>query len=265
MREKKIYCGDKYMEVDIFPYTKTQDEMNRKGKRSKRKKESAPKQKNLNDKNAKRYFIQLTNTNFSEGDIHLTITYKTKFLPLTVEEAETEVRNMIRRLKRKMKSIGLELKYILVTEYLMSKDGNVVVRVHHHIIMNAGLDRDVIEGLWSKGRGKNKESIGYANADRLQMDENGAEALCRYLTKYPNRKKRWSSSENLKKPESRTNDNKYSKREIEKLAKDPYDIEYWEKKYPGYTTCDKGDYSIKTDYNDIAGWYIYLKLRRKDD
>lgn len=264
MREKKVYCGKKYLEVDIYPYTYNQEEVNRRGKRSRKVKLTEPKQRNLNEKNAKRYFIQFVNTNFGEGDIHLTLTYKTKYLPVTVEDGEREVRNYLRRLKREIGKEGLEFRYVLVTESVTAKDSTVVVRLHHHIIMNAGLDRDKIEGLWSKGRGKSKESIGYANADRLQTDENGAEALCRYLTKFANRKKRWSSSKNLKKPESRTNDFKYSRREVDKIIKNPFDLEYWENKYRGYTLCDKGDYSIKTEYNELTGWAIYLKLRRKE-
>lgn len=52
MREKKIYCGDAYREVDIFSYTDTQKTASSRRKRSKKIKESEPKQKNLNDKNA---------------------------------------------------------------------------------------------------------------------------------------------------------------------------------------------------------------------
>ena len=50
MREKKIYCGDHYREVDIYSYTDAQKKASGRGKRSKKVKESEPKQKNLNDK-----------------------------------------------------------------------------------------------------------------------------------------------------------------------------------------------------------------------
>lgn len=264
-REKKIYCGEKYLEVDIFPYTKNQEEVSRRGKRSKKKNESEPKQKNLNDKNARRYFTQFVNTNFDEKDLHVTATYKDKFLPATPEEAEREISNFLRRVSYRRKKEGLDpLKYILVTEYTTKKDGEKLVRIHHHIFMNGGLDRDVIEDIWSKRKQKGQkkgESIGYINADRLQPDENGAAALCRYLTKYTNRKKRWSSSHNLKKPYSRTNDHKYSRREVERICKNIPDRTYWEKKYPGWTLTDS-DYGFKAEYNEITGWSIYLKMRR---
>ncbi len=264
MREKKIYCGEKHLEVDIFSYTKNQAEIS-KGKRSKKRKESAPKQKNLNDKNARRYLTQLANTNFSYEDLHVTATYKDKFLPETIEEAEKEISNYLRRVSYRRKREGLDpLKYILVTEYSTEKDGEKPVRIHHHIFMNGGLDRDVVEELWCKRRKRGEkqgERIGYINADRLQPNENGSEALCRYLTKFKNRKKRWSSSHNLEKPWSRNNDHKYSRREVERICKNIPDRTYWEREYQGWTITND-DYGVKTEYNDITGWSIYLKMKK---
>ncbi len=265
IREKKIYCGKQYMEVDIYPYTKDQQEVNRRGKRARKQKESAPKQKNLNDKNARRYLTQLANTNFTESDHHITITYKDKFLPATIEEAEKEAANFLRRISYRRKKENLPAqKYIMVTEYITEKESEKPVRIHHHIFMSGGLDRNTIEDLWSKRRQKGEkkgERIGYVNADSLQPDENGLAALCAYLTKNPRGKKRWSSSQNLEKPMSSTNDSKYSRRAIEKLAKNPPELTYWETKYPGYTLST--DYGISTQYNDVTGWAIYLKLRKK--
>ena len=86
VREKKIYCGDTYLEVDIYPYVKIQE----KGKRAKKKKESLPKQKNLNDKNARRKFVQLVETNFGENDLAVHLTYSDETLPGNIEEAEKE-------------------------------------------------------------------------------------------------------------------------------------------------------------------------------
>ena len=85
IREKKIYCGDRYMEVNIYPYTEFKKQ---KGKRSKKTKESIQVQKNLNDKNAKRKFVQLAETNFSEGDYVLHLTYNDENFPKSIEEME---------------------------------------------------------------------------------------------------------------------------------------------------------------------------------
>lgn len=259
IREKKIYCGD-YLEVDIIP--KTIDERVRKGKRNTKKKISAPKQKRLNDKNARRYFVQLINTNFNEDDFHVHLTYSDDELPETEEHAEKEVRNYIRRIDYRRKKEGLPpTKYVLVTEGTIEKGGDNLVRIHHHMFISGGLDRDTIESLWRRRRRKGEKEgkkIGYANCDRLQPDEFGLEALGRYVMKKPQGRKRWSSSQNLDKPYMLPNDHKYSKREVERIAKDHIeDRFYWEKKYPGYFFTD-----CKAEYNELTGWSIYLKLRK---
>lgn len=267
MREKKIYCGSNYREVDIFPYTPGQNEIHKSGKRAKKEKVSAPKQRNLNDKNARRYLIQLGNMNFGKGDLHVSLTYKKEFLPLTIEEAEREVSNYLRRVSSERKRQDLPpLKYILVTSCSTEKDSEKPVRVHHHIIMNGGIDRNIVEDLWRKRRKKGQkqaDKIGFANADRLQPDGSGIAALCSYLEKQPNNKKRWSCSQNLKKPYSSKNDNRYTRKQIDKLAKNPVDREFWEKKYPGWTLTDD-EYGAVAVHNDITGWSIYLKLRRNN-
>jgi len=256
IREKKVYCGEKYLEVDIYPQSGSPP---KKG-RAKKERVSAPKQRNLNDKNAKRYFVQLINTNFGEGDLHVTVTYAQ--VPETVEEAEKEAAKYIRRIAHRRKREGLTpLKYILVTEYSTGKGGEKPTRIHHHIIVNGGLDRDAVEDLWRKPRKKGQkegERIGFANADRVKPNDYGLEALSRYLMKNPNGKKRWSSSQNLEKPECRTNDHKYTRRQVERIVKDEIDNqEFWVKKYPGWDLTE-----CKPEYNEITGWAVYLKLRR---
>lgn len=257
IREKKIYCGKKFLEVDIYPLANNPP---RPKGRAKKEKVSAPKQRNLNDKNAKRYFGQLVNTNFGEGDLHVTVTYAK--VPETVEEAEKEATNYLRRIAHRRKRNGLPpLKYILVTECNSGKSGGRPVRIHHHIIMNAGLDRDTIEDLWRRPRRKGQKKgdrIGFANADRLKPDDHGLEALARYLSKDPGGKKRWSSSQNLEKPTCRTNDHKYSRRQVERIVRNEVDNQtFWRKMYPDWDLTE-----CKPVYNEITGWAIYLKLRR---
>lgn len=269
MREKKIYCGEHYREVDIYPYSDAQKTAASRGKRSKKVRESEPKQKNLNDKNARRYLVQLGNLNFG-GDpeaLHVTATYSAKHLPPNIEDAEREASNFLRRIQYARKKQGLPaLKYILVTACTTKKNSDKPVRIHHHIIMNGGLDRDSVEELWRrrKQKGQKKgDKIGFCNADRLQSDENGIAALCNYLVNQGGGKKRWTSSHNLKKPESRTNDGKYNRRQVEKWAKERPGREFWEKKYPGWTLTDE-DYGLSYEFNEQTGWSIYLKLRKKE-
>lgn len=269
IREKTIDCGSLYREVDIFSYTSAQQNYSGKRKRSKKKRESEPKQKDLNDKNARRYLIQLGNLNFL-GDLdalHVTATYSTKYLPESIEQAEKEIANYLRRIQYRRKKEGLPpLKYILVTAYTTEKNSDRPVRIHHHIIMNGGLDRDIVEDLWRKPKRagqKQGDKIGFCNADRLQADENGIAALCYYLAKQPGGKKRWTSSHNLKRPESYTADGKYTHRQLSKWAKECPPREFWERRYPGWTLTSE-DYGIEYEYNDFTGWSIYLKLRRKE-
>ena len=63
----------------------------------------------------------------------------------------------MRRLKRLYKANGKELKYIYVTE--VSSKG----RVHHHLLINRGVDRDAIEKAWGNGWANSKRKIGRAH------------------------------------------------------------------------------------------------------
>lgn len=272
IREKKIDCR-MYREVDIIPRTNNAERA-AKGKRGKRHKVTEPKQKDLNEKNARRYLTQLGNGNFGKGDLHVTCTYSDGNLPETVEEAEKTVGNYLRRLAYRRKKKGLEpLKYILVTEYGFKKgDLNQIrpTRIHHHVIMNGGLDRDEVEMMWTadrinwrayerdpEGHADTVERLGWCNADRLQPNENGIEALCNYVTKNPNGKKRWSSSRNLIRPvEQPPADHKYTRRQVERLAKSPdQGKDFFQRAFPGYTIRE-----IRPEYYEQTGWHIYLKM-----
>ncbi len=272
MREKKVDCG-RYREADVIPRTEKAEKAV-KGKRGKRKKVTEPKQKDLNDKNAKRYLVQLGNGNFGIGDLHVSCTYNNDNLPDNVEGAEKKVNNFLRRIAYRRGKLGLDpLKYILVTEYKFDKDGETIKRIHHHIIMNGGLDRDDVELMWTADRiNWNKaedpayragiKQLGWVNADRMQMNENGIEALCKYIVKDPQGKKRWSSSRNLVRPVQLPNaDYKYTKKQIEKLAKsDDGGKEFFKKQFPDYEIVD-----VKPVYYEETGWHIYLKMWKKPE
>lgn len=253
-----------YMDVDIFHYTDNQKK-NVRGKRAKKKVESAPKQNNLNDKNAKRYFRWLVHSNFVRNDYYVTLTYNNRSLPSTVEEAKKQAKNYLGRVAYKRKKDGLDpLKYILITES-NTKDGKPT-RIHHHILINSGLDRDVLEDLWRKKRKKGQKKgdvYGTANIKRLQPDEEGLAKLANYLTKAPNKKKRWSSSQNLVRPYSTTRDSKYrSRRDVENFANN-LTVEEVQKRYPGWTVAGK-DNGMNAYENEYTGHSIYLRLKRID-
>ena len=267
VREKKIYCGKNYLEVDLYSLSEFQIEI-KKGKRSKKKYVSLPKQEKMNDINARRKLIQILETNFGEGDIFLSTTYKPKYLPKSYDDAQRESRNYIRRIRDKMKALGIkeELKYVVITSMREGKGNDEPVRYHHHYIISCGLDRDTLENLWRRKKNKGEkigDPIGYANSKRIQEDINtGILGLANYLAKHTSYKRKWSCSQNLERPFERTNDHKYSRKRLIQYALDPYDIQRWEKIYPGWTVADK-DCGIEAKYNDFTGWAVYLKLRRK--
>lgn len=272
IREKRIYCGEEYLEVDITPVTN----MPEAGKEKKEKSSQA--QKNLNDKRSKRRFVQIANTNFGADDLHISATYNEAHLPMTLEEAERNVHNYLDRVKRRMKRVtGQDLKYMLVTEYTPEDEENTdpedkttkAVRIHHHIILNGGLNRDDLELMWSATRinwkkaesdpeyRKNVDYLGFVNCDRLQPNENGLEGLVNYINKRKKGCKKWSTSMNLKKPKKKKNDHKWSFRKLRELAKTPEDKEVWRKQYKGYEPT-----KIDFQYNEYTGWSVYLRLRK---
>lgn len=247
VREKRYICG-KYLEVEIYPITKFEQ----KKKRSKKIKESRKEQKNLNDKNAKKHLRRIINANFDNKDLFVHLTYDSNNLANSEEEAVKDRNNFIRRVKNYRKKNGLdELKYVAVYEYHeATKDKRTKTRIHHHLVMS-GMDRDIIEGIWKKGR---------ANADRLKSNELGFEELANYILKDPKGKKRWCQSRNMIIPEPKINDNKYSYRKVHELAHNQGFKEDFEKLYPGYIFT-----SHQVSVNDInSGTYIYIKMRKLD-
>lgn len=266
IRQKIIFCGKyestkkvEHIEIDLIPYT---GRKKRPGKRAKKEKISEPKQKNLNDKNAKRYFNQLIKSNFTEDDYLVHLTYNKNNYPASEEDADREVRNYLRRVERYLKKNGLpELKYIQVTE-TGSKSG----RLHHHLFISGNIRRDVLEDLWrrpKKAGQKKPESIGWVRAERINL-ENDMEDIAEYLLKDPKGKKRWKQSQNLIKPWVRTNDSRYSRSMIDRIALLPSDCEsvkrFFGFKYPGYALR-----SCRPVWNDeIKRWSIYLTMRLKN-
>lgn len=264
IREKVIHCGPDFISPEIFPYSgKRQQAV--KGKRGKKRKVTEPKQKNLNDKRAKRYFVQLANSNFGKDDLAVHLSYAPECLPDTYEEAHAIAIVFLRRVAYRRQKLGLPpLKYLLVTQYGRKKNGTH--RIHHHILMNGGLDRDEVEQMWWKVKGtKKREAVmyGWANADRLKPNKKGIASMAGYMVQDSTGKKHWTQSQNLEKPWYRTpNDGKYSRRQIERLAKLPPDCEefaqFWEKQYKGFELVD-----CERQYNEQTGWALYLTMRRK--
>nr|DAM06655.1 MAG TPA: protein of unknown function DUF1424 [Caudoviricetes sp.] len=149
----------------------------------------------------KLFRLELCNFSRAAGDLFVTVTHRER---ITEADALREERNLIARLKRLRKRLGLsDLKYIAVTE----EQG----RWHTHLILNGGLTLEQLVKVWGdRGRvavstledqNNYRELARYLTADhkecRRKTDEHGDPAL-----KTPRRKyqRRWHASRNLARP-----------------------------------------------------------------
>lgn len=242
-RCKRIYSG-KILEHEIYPIPL----LEKKKSRREKKKESALKQKNLNEKNCKKKIVRLINTNFTNKDLAVTLTYNHKNLPDSLEECKRDVTNFIRRIKRYLKKNKLpELKYIAVIE---NKKRGQSIRIHHHLIVSGDIKREQLESMWEKGR---------CNTYRLQEDDFGYEGIAKYIIKEPAGNKRFSASRNLKRPTVEINDSKFNKRKAYSLATSQGGLEL-EEEYKGYKVVEFKSYVNE----ELGAIYISVKMKKRE-
>lgn len=240
-REQVYVCGE-YMDADIYPV------FQKPGARRKRCKPTSEIQAKLNQRNAEKKLTRLVHNNFTENDIALHLTYRNGEEPENEADALRVLGNFIKRLKRRYKKAGKELKYISCTEY-----GKKTGRVHHHLIINGGYDRDEIEKLWGRG---------YANSKRLQFEEDGVTGLARYIAKDKHFFKRWNQSRNLDIPEAAQYDGQLNMDDIAEIkeaidSKNAY--QYFEERYPNFELVE----AVYTQNNINRGIYIHFEMRRR--
>lgn len=256
VREKRTVCGKNYMEVDIMPVT----EREHLDRRRRKEKPSSDAQKNLNDRRAKRYFIQLVNTNFHARDLRVDLTYNDEHLPATPEEAEHRFELWRRKVLRYAAREGWPRpKWTCVTESGKNSKGKAV-RIHHHVLISGYLDRDALEKLWCTGRGKAAKPLGIVRTERLQPQGGTLTAIAAYMLKSAARKRRWRSSLNLEQPQTPPpNDTKYTRAKLARLVQGYiYDGEWWAKQYTGWDLIESS-----AEYNELTGWAVTAKLRRR--
>lgn len=217
-------------------------------------------QKNLNNKNAEKYFIRKVNTNFGKGDYYATLVYLEKYKPKNLDEAKKHMKKYIARLnyiyrKRQMaqgipKGKCKNIKYMYVTE--ISQEGKG--RYHHHILINSVLPMETIEKEWTYGR---RNNIRIIYPDDLHIS-----GLAGYLSKDPKGKKRWGCSKGLKEPKISRSLSKFSRKKINRMPNDYNLIEYeMERVNPGYKFID-----AKVKKNEFNGkWYISARLKNIKD
>ena len=265
-REQKHICGRDYetapyMEVDLYPVTLRQHKASG---RAKKKEATSLAQQNYNDNRAKRYHVQLVNTNFKQGDFSWTGTYDDAHLPEPgdTERADRDWGNYIKKLYRWCDKNGVERpKWVMATEYsTKQEDGTFVGRHHHHAIIQKteGLTRDVLESLWCDRNGKR---MGLTHCDYLDVDHGSVESLVRYISKNKRCARSWRQSRGLEKPKTpKPNDSKWSRKKIDD-ASTLYidDAAYWERQYPGYTLN-----RVETKVSDSGMRHTTVILRRAE-
>lgn len=260
---KEIKAGDQF-EVEIYPQFRRMDEVPEEGRRIVKDNSSA--QKNLNDKNARKYLVRLINHNFGEGDLWITLTYDDAHLPADgdIGKALKDVQNYIGRVNYQRKKRGLKrAKYVYVIEY----DEAAEIRWHIHIVMDGEMDLDTVEACW-KQSSRNE-------VRRTRKDKDGLAGLAHYLVKEKKRirsERRWNSSKNLKKPDIRVVKSKQSAKGngsykpisayIDEMVRNQnYIQEQMEKWYPGLEFAE-----AEVRYNNFNYmFYIHVRLRRKKE
>ena len=241
---KTISAGNMF-EVELYPIFNKKDFQEFKVKRKSKKA-----QKNLNDRNSRKQFIRLINSNFTKDDYIMHLTYSNENLPPSIEDAEKEVYKLIRKINYRRKKKKLQnAKYIYVTEY----DPQKKIRVHHHLIIEGGIDRKVMKDLWTNGT--------RIKVEELEPDEYELSGLANYLSKDPKGKKRWKSSKGLKQPRERKSYTSFSKKKIRNMIADDTNVSvYMNSNYKSKTYLD---HEIR--YNKVNHmYYIYVRMRKKD-
>lgn len=164
----------------------------------------------INQINAERTLRQLTNHNFCNDDYHVVLTYARHYRPPDIAEARKELKQILRRLREDCQRVGIEARYIAVTE--IGDKG----AVHHHIILNH-MDTKMVTGAF-KRRIKNEADkwewarLGTARFYPLYSDGQYKD-LSNYIIKQTSKTlrragqngKRWFGSKNLKKPVTKPN------------------------------------------------------------
>jgi len=204
-----------------------------------------------NAENTRKHFERKMNTNFTDLDYRIDLTYADDYLPDALQ-AKLDVENYLRRVKYACRKKGLPPpRYMGVSEG--KREVSRQKRIHHHIVVSCDLARDELEAIWKKGR---------VRAEHLQADRYGYTALARYMMKEPEGAKRYFCSRNLKEPNITTSDTKLSIRKAERiaLAVEENAPEILQKLYKD---CEFLDCKVKhSDF--VAGVYIYLRLRKNN-
>ncbi len=171
-----------------------------------------------NEYSAQKSLARLINANFGKGDLLVGLDYsadgmdklmawaRKKGLPVDSEDevqamdaiweaASHELDNCLRRVKRRLKTEGKELKAVYATSDMDGETGEAV-RVHHHLIVSAGC-QEAFMAAWEKiGMG----GVSWSSLWEDQVDRTPiAEYIIRQVRRFPDAKK-YRSTRNLVRP-----------------------------------------------------------------
>lgn len=232
-----IYYTGQYAEAEVFPvFSKARS-------RKHKFQPTSELQERINQNTAERKCARLIHANFTGDDYCIGLDYSTLFEPATLRQVKKDIKNFLRRLKRKYFKVGVELKYIYSIEQAS--------RFHIHLICNNGMSRDDIEKCWG---------MGHANAKKLQFSEFGVMDLANYVQKQRLTYRRWVSSRNLIQPVER--EHYISNKTAREYAENWNVQSFIEKNFPDYWVILDDSECVLNTTNGFD--YVRLFLCRKD-
>ena len=232
-----IYYTGQYAEVEVFPvFPKPRS-------RKHKFQPSSELQELINQNTAERKCMRLIHANFTGDDYCIGFDYSPLYEPSHIGQVKKDIKNFLRRLKRRYDKLGVALKYIYSIEQAS--------RFNIHVILNNGMSRDEIEKCWG---------MGHANADRLQFSEFGVMDLANYVQKQRLTYRRWVSSRNLTQPVEREH---YISNKTAKEYAESWNVQsFIERNFPDYWLVLDDSECILNTTNGFD--YVRLFLCRKD-
>ena len=252
-REQLIVTGD-FARVQIYPVRQYQY-----GRKVKNKPTSASMER-VNRLNRVNRLSDLINLNFTKKDIQLKLDYSAFKVTYgrnpNPDEVVREMRNFMRRLKRLYEKLGLELKYIYISE--VGARGHLS---HHHVIINAGASYEDIKALWREGG---------LWMRKLYFNRLGAAELADYFCKAKYTYRSYTCSKNLRRPQETgreknifKSDYKIRQKHINAILNG--DVEAIRRMYPEWELAELPDVSHTLDKDTgevrLPTWGVFISLR----
>lgn len=191
------------------------------GKLSRRQRNAIRKQEQ-NEYSSQKTLARILNANFGAGDLFLGLDYsddglkrvlewgRKQGLPVDAEDesvrqdavweaAAHELDIALRRVRRKLDKEGVELKAVYITSDMDGETGEIV-RVHHHLVVNGGVQEAFVKAWEKYGLG----GVSWSPLWDNQLDRTPiAEYLIKQVRRIPDAKK-YRSTRNLVRPVPKT-------------------------------------------------------------